>query len=71
MLNSRQIRSRAYSNRLAGRFITITLAIWLVMTVWAFLVQSKLAFYGVGALAGVAMGIASWKASSRPIFSLI
>jgi UMF1 family MFS transporter len=47
--------------------VEITLAIWLVMTIWAFLVRSQPVFYAVGALAGIAMG--SSQAASRALMA--
>ncbi|MFC1500623.1 MFS transporter, partial [Candidatus Zixiibacteriota bacterium] len=49
--------------------VELTLAIWLVMTVWAFFVQSQSAFFGVGALAGIAMG--SSQAASRTLMAAL
>ncbi len=49
--------------------VEMTLAIWLIMTVWAFFVQSQSTFYGVGALAGIAMG--SSQASSRTLMAAL
>jgi len=51
----------------AKQVVELTLAIWLVMAIWAVLVQSQGAFYAVGALAGIAMG--SSQGASRALMA--
>jgi len=51
----------------ARQVVELTLALWLVMTIWAFLVQSQTVFYFVGALAGISMG--SSQAASRALMA--
>lgn len=47
--------------------VELTLAIWLITTVWAALVLSQSTFYGVGVLAGIAIG--SSQAASRALMA--
>jgi len=49
--------------------ITITLVLWMLAVIWAFLCRSANEFYGVGLLAGIAMG--SSQSSSRTMLVLL
>jgi UMF1 family MFS transporter len=49
------------------RSLTISLLIWIVILVIAYFIENKMAFFGVGVLAGVALG--SSQSSSRSLMS--
>ncbi|MDO9577155.1 MAG: MFS transporter [Candidatus Cloacimonadales bacterium] len=53
----------------AKRTISITLLIWIIVVIWAFLCQSIKEFYYVGMLAGIAIG--SSQSSSRVMLALL
>ena len=53
----------------AKRTISITLLIWIAVVIWAFFCTSVKQFYGVGLLAGIAIG--SCQSASRSLFSLL
>ncbi|MDP8226575.1 MAG: MFS transporter [Candidatus Celaenobacter polaris] len=53
----------------AKRTISITLLIWIAVVVWAFFCNNVTQFYGVGLLAGIAIG--SCQSASRSLFSLL
>lgn len=53
----------------AKRTISITLLIWIATVIWAFFCHSIIQFYGVGLLAGIAIG--SSQSASRSLFSLL
>ncbi|MBC8382425.1 MAG: MFS transporter [Candidatus Cloacimonetes bacterium] len=53
----------------AKRTISITLLIWIAVVIWAFFCTSVTQFYGVGLLAGIAIG--SCQSASRSLFSLL
>jgi len=53
----------------AKRTISITLLIWIATVIWAFFCNSAIQFYGVGLLAGIAIG--SCQSASRSLFSLL
>ncbi|MBC8313056.1 MAG: MFS transporter [Candidatus Cloacimonetes bacterium] len=53
----------------AKKTISITLIIWIAVVIWAFFCPNILQFYGVGLLAGVAIG--SCQAASRSMVSLL
>ncbi|OPX24322.1 MAG: MFS transporter [Candidatus Cloacimonas sp. 4484_140] len=53
----------------AKRTISITLLIWIAVVIWAFFCTNVTQFYGVGLLAGVAIG--SCQSASRSLFSLL
>ncbi|MDD3050146.1 MAG: MFS transporter [Candidatus Cloacimonetes bacterium] len=49
--------------------ISITLYIWLAVVIWAFICRNETEFYGVGILAGIAMG--SSQSCSRTMLALL
>ena len=53
----------------AKRTISITLLIWIAVVIWAFFCNNVTQFYGVGLLAGIAIG--SCQSASRSLFSLL
>ncbi|HHE38313.1 MAG TPA: MFS transporter [Candidatus Cloacimonetes bacterium] len=53
----------------AKKTITITLILWMLAVIWAFICRSANEFYGVGLLAGIAMG--SSQSSSRTMLALL
>jgi len=53
----------------AKRTISITLLIWIAVVVWAFFCNNVTQFYGVGLLAGIAIG--SCQSASRSLFSIL
>ena len=53
----------------AKKTITITLFLWIFAVIWAFMCKSANEFYGVGILAGIAIG--SSQSSSRTILALL
>jgi MFS transporter, UMF1 family len=60
----------AITNRIgARRVIVITLLIWIGVVVWAYFIQSKEAFFMVGAVAGIGLG--SSQSTSRALMALL
>jgi UMF1 family MFS transporter len=58
------------TNRIGARqVIVITLLIWITVVVWAYFIQSKEAFYVVGAVAGIGLG--SSQSTSRALMALL
>ncbi len=53
----------------AKRTISLTLIIWIATVIWAFFCNSISQFYGVGLLAGIAIG--SCQSASRSLFSML
>jgi len=53
----------------AKKTISITLLIWIVVVIWAFFCTNVTQFYGVGLLAGIAIG--SCQSASRSFLSLL
>jgi UMF1 family MFS transporter len=51
----------------AKRTIALTLVVWIIVVLWASMVQSKLEFYGVGLTAGLVIG--SNQAASRALLA--
>jgi UMF1 family MFS transporter len=60
----------AITNRIgARRVIVITLLIWIGVVIWAYFIQSKGAFFMVGAVAGIGLG--SSQSTSRALMALL